>query len=72
MIIHVKVKPNSSEQSVKKIGEEYVIKLKSIPSKLGQGRANLELIKLLSKYFGFKVRIKSGFNSRRKIVEVKN
>jgi uncharacterized protein (TIGR00251 family) len=69
MIIKVKVKPNSSEQSVEKVGEEYVVKLKSLPE---DGKANLELVKLLKKYFGFEVKIKSGFNSRRKILEVKD
>jgi uncharacterized protein (TIGR00251 family) len=72
MIIHVKVKPNSLEQSIEKMEENYVVRLKSTPSKLGQGKANLELIKLLKKYFGSEVKIKSGFNSRRKIVEILN
>jgi uncharacterized protein (TIGR00251 family) len=67
MIIHVKVKPNSLEQSVEKIDEDYFVKLKSSPE---DGKANLELIKFLSKYFGSEVKIKSGFSSRRKIVEI--
>jgi uncharacterized protein (TIGR00251 family) len=70
MIIRVKVKPNSPEQSIEKTGETYMVKLKSTPSKLGRGKANLELIKLLTKYFGYEVRIKSGFNSRHKIIEL--
>lgn len=67
MIIHVKVKPNSSEQNIEKTDEIYVVKLKSVPEK---GKANLELINLLKKYFNSEVRIKSGFNSRKKIVEI--
>ena len=67
MIIKIKVKPNSSEQSIEKLGEEYLVKLKSRPE---DGKANVELVKLLTKYFGSEVRIKSGFSSRRKIVEV--
>jgi len=69
MIIKVKVKPNSSEQSIEKIGGDYLVKLKSSPE---DGKANLELIKFLSKYFGSEVRIKSGFTSRHKVVEVFN
>lgn len=67
MIIRVKVKPNSSKQSVEKIKEEYIVQLKSCARK---GRANLELVKFLKKYFGKEVRIKSGLSSRHKIVEV--
>jgi len=70
MLIHVKVKPNSSEQNVKKTSDGYVVNLKSTPSKLGRGKANLELIKILNKYFDCEVKIKSGFNSRYKIVQV--
>ena len=69
MMIHIKVKPNSSEQSIEKIEEVYVVKLKSPPE---EGKANLELIKILTKYFGFEVKIKSGFKSRHKIVQVFN
>jgi len=69
MLINVKVKPNSLEQSVEKIKEVYVVNVKS---RAENGRANLELIKILSKYFGSEVRIKSGFNSRRKIVDILN
>jgi len=67
MIIKIKVKPNSSEQGIEKIDEVYVVKLKSPPE---EGKANLELVKLLSKYFGSEVKIKSGFSARRKIVQV--
>ena len=69
MIIKLKVKPNSSEQSIEKVGEDYLVKLKSLPK---DGKANLELIKFLGKHFGCEVKIKSGFNSRRKIVEIIN
>ena len=79
MLIKVKVKPHSNEQSVEKIPNElfseagyegfYFVKLKSAP--IG-GEANLEMLKLLRRYFGKEVRIKSGFISKNKIVEVKN
>jgi len=67
MIIRIKVKPNSSEQSVEKVEEGYVVKLKSAPE---GGKANMELVKLLKKYFNLEVKIKSGFTSKHKIVEV--
>jgi len=77
MIIKVKVKANANEQSVEKISPElfseegyegfYFVKLKSHPEK---GEANLELLKLLKKHFGKDVKIKSGFTSRMKVVEI--
>jgi len=78
MIIQVKVKPNSGEQSVERIflpqldstkvpEEIYYVKLKSLAD---EGRANLELVKVLKKFLGKEVKIKSGFTSRRKVVEV--
>jgi len=77
MKIKVKVRANAGEQNVEKISSElfseegfcglYFVKLKSSAE---GGRANLELVKILSKYFGKEVKIKSGFTSRMKIVEV--
>jgi uncharacterized protein (TIGR00251 family) len=78
MIIRVKVKPNSGEQSVQRIflpqigvssspEEVYYVKLKSLAD---EGRANLELVKVLKEHFGKQVKIKSGFNSRTKFVEI--
>ena len=77
MKIKIKVKPNAGEQGVEKISSElfseegfeglYFVKLKSSAE---EGKANLELIKLLSKYFGREVKITSGFTSKMKIVEV--
>ena len=112
MKIRVKVKPNAGEQGVERISDElfsekgfeglYFVKLKSSAE---DGKANLELIKLLNKYFDAqertprrcenpkegrdlfeapkhfsekcllgakKIKIKSGFTSRNKIVEVGN
>ncbi|MBU4308669.1 MAG: DUF167 domain-containing protein, partial [Nanoarchaeota archaeon] len=37
-----------------------------------EGKANLELLKTLKKYFGKQVEIVSGFKSQKKIVEVRN
>ena len=69
MKIKVKVKPNSKEQSIEKKENFYLVKLKSLPK---DNKANLELIKLLKKHFKKDVKIKSGFTSRRKIVEIIN
>ncbi|MCK5150054.1 DUF167 domain-containing protein [Candidatus Pacearchaeota archaeon] len=66
MKINVKIKPNSGEQNIERKDDFYLIKLKSVPE---DGKANLELLKLLKKYFGKEVKIKSGFNSRKKVVE---
>ncbi|MAG10877.1 hypothetical protein CMI44_01010 [Candidatus Pacearchaeota archaeon] len=79
MKIKVRVKPNSEEQSVEKISSElfsekgfdglYFVRLKS---SVEEGKANLELIKVLVRYFGREVKIKSGFTSRTKIVWVED
>jgi uncharacterized protein (TIGR00251 family) len=60
----------SSDGSVKIEGEEIVVSIRSAPEK---GKANQELVKVLSNYFGLHsngIRIVSGYNSRNKIVEV--
>ena len=67
MKIRVKVRPNSEEQNIVLVEGVYIITLKSPPV---DNKANLELIKLLTKYFKKEARIKSGFNSREKIVEI--
>ncbi len=67
MKIKVKVKPHSGEQSVVNDGNMYVVKLKSPPE---DNKANIELLKVLKKYFKKEVRIISGFTSRNKVVEV--
>ena len=68
MKIKVKVKPNSSKEEILKIKEdEYLVFLKK-PAK--EGKANLELLKILKKYFRKEVKIKSGFSSREKIIEI--
>ena len=69
MIIKIKVKPNSRTQEIIKIGEnEYKIALKE---KAEDNEANIELLKLLKRYFGKEVRIVKGVKSKNKVVEVK-
>lgn len=70
MIINVKVKPNSIKNKFVKIEEnEYIVEIKE-PAE--NNRANVSLLKMLSKEFGVsykKVKIKNP-NSRKKIVEI--
>ncbi|HEY7733520.1 MAG TPA: DUF167 domain-containing protein [Nitrososphaera sp.] len=60
----------SSEEKLTVSGSEITISLKSAPER---GRANAELMKRLSKHFNVdrgRIRIVSGFSSRKKVVEV--
>ena len=70
MKLKIKVKPNSRKQEIIKISpEEYKVFLKSPPE---NNQANIELVKLLSKYFKSPVRIVRGIKSRDKIAEVED
>jgi uncharacterized protein (TIGR00251 family) len=65
-IIHVRVIPNSDAEEVEE-GDPLVVRVREPPE---GGRANLALVKLLSRHFNARVRIISGFSSRRKLVEI--
>jgi len=71
MRITVKVKPKSKKVSVKKISENiYEVKLKSPPEK---GKANEELIEILSEYFNTpksNIKLLKGQTSREKLIEI--
>ena len=68
MKMKIKVHVGSSKEEIRKINDEnYEIWLKESAV---DNKANLKLIKILKKYFGREVKIKSGFTSRNKIVEV--
>ncbi len=67
MIIKIKVKTNSKKQEIKEENGIYIIRLKSPPE---NNKANIELIKLLTKYFNKFLKIKSGFTSRNKTIEL--
>lgn len=67
MKLKIKVKPNSGKQEIIKQDDFYLIKLKSSAQ---DNKANLELVKVLKKYFKKEVKIKSGFTSRNKIIEI--
>lgn len=66
--IKVKIHPNSSQEKIIENEEKfYEVWLKE---KALDGKANKALEKKLKKYFGKVVKIKSGFTSRIKYVEV--
>lgn len=68
MKICVKVHSNSSQEKIELNDKGYYevwIREKPI-----DGKANLELTRLLKKYFKKNVEIVSGSNSRRKVVEI--
>ena len=77
MLIKVKVKPNAGEQRVERLSDDlfsekgvegfYFVKLKATPE---GGKANMELIKILSKAFDSRAKIKSGYTSRWKVIEI--
>ncbi len=79
MIIQVKVYPGSGREEislftpVKALGEKinqipiYKVYLKK-PAK--DNKANIELIKLLSKYFKSQIRIIKGLKNRKKVIEI--
>ncbi|MEI6731771.1 MAG: DUF167 domain-containing protein [archaeon] len=71
MIIKVKAKPGSREESIEKLSDsEYVISVKQ-PAE--DGKANTRIINLLAKELGIsyrKIRIKNP-KSRDKLVEIK-
>ncbi|MGC9505170.1 DUF167 domain-containing protein [Baaleninema sp.] len=71
MIVTVKVKPNSKQQSIA-VEEDgsFTVRLQSPPV---DGKANKELVKLLAKRFGVRksqVAIRSGETSRIKRIEI--
>ncbi len=72
MQIKVKVKPNSKIQKIESEADgSLTVYLKSPPV---NGKANDELIKVLAKKFTLpktSIRIKSGFNCRQKLIEIR-
>ena len=67
MKIKIKVHANSSKEEIKKIGNIYEVWVKEKPI---QGKVNVKLLKILKKYFKKPVKIKSGFTSKNKIIEL--
>ena len=66
----VLIKPNSAKNEIISFDENKNAYKINIIEKAEDDKANKELIKFLSKISGKKVKIKSGFKSREKIIEV--
>ena len=68
MKLHINLHPNSSQEKIEKKSEnEYEVWIKEKPV---DNKANIELARILKKYFKKEVKIVSGFTSRKKIVEI--
>jgi uncharacterized protein len=65
--IQVVVKPGSGKSEILGADENGMLKV-SLKARAEDGKANIELLKLLSKHFGKQAKIKSGHTSRRKLV----
>jgi len=68
-IFKIIIKPNSTTNKIigfDKRRNVYLIRIKAKPE---NNEANLELIKFLTKVLGKRVKIKSGFKSREKLIE---
>lgn len=66
--LQVKVKPNAGENAIiKQSDNSLVVAIAAPPEK---GRANLELVRFLSKKLKKQVRIVCGFEKRTKVLEV--
>jgi len=68
MKLSIKLHPNSSQEKIEKMGEnKYDVWLKEKPI---DNKANEKLVKILKKHFKKEVKIVSGLNSRKKIVNI--
>ncbi len=70
MKIRVRVKPGSRRVGVEDMGDFLLVRVKSPPV---EGKANREMIEVLSDYFGVpksRIRIVAGKSSRDKLVEI--
>ena len=67
MRVRVQVKPNASKNEI--ISEREILKV-AIRAPAKEGKANLELVKFLKKYYGKPIKIVSGSNSRIKTLEI--
>ena len=66
--IKIVVKPNSKKEKIELLEGFYKVEIKE---KAEDNKANIAVIKILSKYFGKPVYIKSGFKSKRKLIDTK-
>ena len=63
---NLKVKPNKKKTEILKITENNIIMNVKAPPE--NNKANIEIIKFLSKYFNKKIKIIKGQNSKNKII----
>lgn len=68
MKLKIKIHPNSSREKIEETNDALEVWIREKPE---NNKANLALTKLLKKHFKKDVKIKSGFASRNKIVEIK-
>lgn len=70
MKIHVRVKPNSSEQKIEDFGDRrYLV---YVTSAAEDNEANIEMLKMIGKHLGIpstKLRIIAGATSKDKVIE---
>lgn len=66
--IKIVVKPKSKKEKIEFLDGFYRVEVKE---KAENNKANLAVIKLLSKYFGKQVYIKNGLKSKRKLIDAK-
>ena len=71
-VFRVIVKPKAPESRIAGFDREKNAYIVSVRSRPEGNKANIELLKLLSKATGKRLRIKSGFSSREKIIEAVN
>jgi len=64
------VKPNSKENAVERFDKERNAYIANIKAKPEDNKANIEIIKFLSRLLKKKVKIVSGFRLREKIIKV--
>ena len=69
MKLSIKLHPNSSQEKIEEIEKDksYEVWIKEKPI---DGKANIQLIKILKKYFHKEVEIISGLSSRNKVIEL--
>jgi uncharacterized protein (TIGR00251 family) len=70
MIVEVRVSTNSPKPGVEAFGKGLKVRVKAKPK---DGEANSEVVTLLAQYFRVekgKIRILSGFSSKKKVIEV--
>jgi len=66
----VSLRPNASRSGILSFDKDECLFTVAVKSRPEKGRANAELVRMLSKHLGRKVEIISGFTSRRKKVRV--